>query len=435
MRDKEMKHSKKTHCNKSRRHFIGQVASIGALASTGLIKPSLSKADPLHSSFGRPVSQSTYLSSQFLQNHNIGFNGYTKDRVIEKYVLANGTRIYNPVISRFHSLDSMSPFGRGGTNSYAYCLGDPINKRDPSGHFAIMAYLISAIIGAIVGAITSTIVEGIRSDITGDPFDWKQVAIGTLTGFISGGFGAIGQGSSLLVKTGLALGSITSSALLEFGINSASGMPLKDAGIQAGIGAGIGLITFGVGTRAQGGIFKVTNAIRNLIGRGSSIIPGGHNLGKDFVIYYKSGNPGVKTKDLLFSSHGSHSNFGRRVVARYDLKYYSNHGNSLVDEGFGNFGNRGVFGFRSLKQKGSKSFNYTLTHYEKDHFTKNTIASSCNFDVAVVRPGIRTTTEKLQNSLLSSNHNYSSIQLVHCRSYVVGAKPQEAMAFEFAPFQ
>lgn len=36
----------------------------------------------------------------------------------------------------FNSPDEMSPFDRGGINSYAYCLNDPINRNDPSGYFS-----------------------------------------------------------------------------------------------------------------------------------------------------------------------------------------------------------------------------------------------------------------------------------------------------------
>ncbi|MEE4636302.1 RHS repeat-associated core domain-containing protein [Pseudomonas alliivorans] len=35
---------------------------------------------------------------------------------------------------RFNQPDNLSPFGRGGLNAYAYCLGDPVNRGDPSGH-------------------------------------------------------------------------------------------------------------------------------------------------------------------------------------------------------------------------------------------------------------------------------------------------------------
>ncbi|MBV4494330.1 RHS repeat-associated core domain-containing protein [Pseudomonas sp. SWRI12] len=64
----------------------------------------------------------------------LGFNGQRPDPVTGHYLLGNGYRAFNPVLMRFNSPDSWSPFGRGGLNSYTYCLGDPINKIDPTGH-------------------------------------------------------------------------------------------------------------------------------------------------------------------------------------------------------------------------------------------------------------------------------------------------------------
>ncbi|MHC8315205.1 RHS repeat-associated core domain-containing protein [Pseudomonas sp. LB3P31] len=64
----------------------------------------------------------------------LGFNGETMDPVTGYYHLGNGYREYNPVLMRFNGPDSWSPFGAGGLNAYAYCAGDPINNRDPSGH-------------------------------------------------------------------------------------------------------------------------------------------------------------------------------------------------------------------------------------------------------------------------------------------------------------
>ena len=52
---------------------------------------------------------------------------------MERYHLGHGRRVYNPVLRRFHEADSLSPFAAGGLNAYAYCAGDPINYRDPSG--------------------------------------------------------------------------------------------------------------------------------------------------------------------------------------------------------------------------------------------------------------------------------------------------------------
>jgi len=62
------------------------------------------------------------------------FNGMKLERGTHAYLLGNGYRVFNPVIHRFHNPDSLSPFGKGGINSYVYCLSDPINRRDPTGH-------------------------------------------------------------------------------------------------------------------------------------------------------------------------------------------------------------------------------------------------------------------------------------------------------------
>ncbi|MDN4543673.1 RHS repeat-associated core domain-containing protein [Pseudomonas sp. C32] len=65
----------------------------------------------------------------------LGFNGERWDPVTGCYLLGNGYRAFNPVLMRFNSPDSLSPFGKGGFNSYAYCLGDPVNFFDPNGHW------------------------------------------------------------------------------------------------------------------------------------------------------------------------------------------------------------------------------------------------------------------------------------------------------------
>ena len=64
----------------------------------------------------------------------LGFNGERPDPVTGHYHLGNGYRQFNPVLMRFNSPDSWSPFGSGGLNAYAYCGGDPVNRADPTGH-------------------------------------------------------------------------------------------------------------------------------------------------------------------------------------------------------------------------------------------------------------------------------------------------------------
>ncbi|MDN4546493.1 RHS repeat-associated core domain-containing protein [Pseudomonas sp. C32] len=65
----------------------------------------------------------------------LGFNGERPDPVTGHYHLGNGYRQFNPVLMRFNSPDSWSPFGEGGVNAYAYCEGDPRNRNDATGHF------------------------------------------------------------------------------------------------------------------------------------------------------------------------------------------------------------------------------------------------------------------------------------------------------------
>lgn len=125
-------------------------------------------------------------------NSILGFNGERIDPVSGTYHLGNGYRAYNPVLMRFDCPDSLSPFGAGGINPYAYCAGDPINRIDPSGHlnwqaiieiiFGVIGIGLSifsagisiAAAGGIVAAITASstpsLVAGtlsIISDITG----------------------------------------------------------------------------------------------------------------------------------------------------------------------------------------------------------------------------------------------------------------------------
>lgn len=182
-----------------------------------------------------------------MTNCTLGFNGERKDPVSGVYHLGAGYRAYSPVLMRFNAADSISPFGRGGVNSYAYCLGDPVNRCDPSGHVAILSLLIGAIAGSVLGASVTAVGEGIRAAATGTRFDWKQVGIGAALGFISGGFGAAMSGTKLAVKIGLTVSDAVVSGAADFGLSVASGSTIQEAGEKVGIGVAVGLFSFGVG--------------------------------------------------------------------------------------------------------------------------------------------------------------------------------------------
>ena len=85
----------------------------------------------------------------------LGYAGTLREQDTGWYFLGD-YRIYNPVLMRFHSRDSLSPFGEGGLNGYAYCAGDPVNRIDPSGHSWLDWLLPAAGLAlALVGTVAS----------------------------------------------------------------------------------------------------------------------------------------------------------------------------------------------------------------------------------------------------------------------------------------
>lgn len=88
------------------------------------------------------VSVRSYSPFGFLNRHRsidatCAFNGCYHEPATHIYLLGNGYRAFNPLLMRFHSPDSLSPFTEGGLNAYAYVGNDPANRIDPSGHFSI----------------------------------------------------------------------------------------------------------------------------------------------------------------------------------------------------------------------------------------------------------------------------------------------------------
>ncbi|QXE34195.1 hypothetical protein KQY30_07745 [Streptomyces sp. GMY02] len=95
----------------------------------------------------------------------LGFDGERTDPALGWYHLGNGYRPYHPGMMRFTVPDELSPFGAGGINPYAYCLGDPINRVDPTGHLSWMAWLgiglgIAGLALAVVTAGASIVAAG-----------------------------------------------------------------------------------------------------------------------------------------------------------------------------------------------------------------------------------------------------------------------------------
>lgn len=92
----------------------------------------------------------------------LGFSGEQLDTPTGLYLLGNGYRAYSPTLMRFLSPDSLSPFGAGGLNPYAYCAGDPINRVDPTGHF--WEAILSGVL-AFVGIAASILTLGVATPL------------------------------------------------------------------------------------------------------------------------------------------------------------------------------------------------------------------------------------------------------------------------------
>ena len=114
----------------------------------------------------------------------VGWNGQWRDPVTGWYHLGNGYRVYNPVLMCFHSPDAWSPFVSGEINPYAYCLCDPTNRLDPSGHFSIFGWQITwrdfaqAVVGLAVSVLAAMFTDGASLAI--------QAGVDIATGAVSG---------------------------------------------------------------------------------------------------------------------------------------------------------------------------------------------------------------------------------------------------------
>lgn len=100
----------------------------------------------------------------------LGFSGERRDPVTGHYLLGNGHRAFNPVLMRFNCPDRLSPFGRGGLNPYAYCLGDPVNFSDPTGRFAEIGRLLTSLFGVVNARIVMS--PAIPFKLAKDALQW-----------------------------------------------------------------------------------------------------------------------------------------------------------------------------------------------------------------------------------------------------------------------
>lgn len=215
------------------------------------------------------------------------FNGELKDPISETYHLGNGYRSYSPKLMRFNAPDSLSPFGGGGINPYAYCLGDPINNVDPSGHISwqgwvgigmgILSIMAAGVTGgmsiaasggimaAISSASTSTLILGtlnIISDvvsIVSGPLEAAYPESSAILGWISFATGIVGIGTSI-ASFGSSLFKAKGSYNLE-SATKAAGLFSKDGAFVTSMSINMKILNASIKESSHFNVF--TDATRN----------------------------------------------------------------------------------------------------------------------------------------------------------------------------
>ncbi|MFK3819267.1 RHS repeat-associated core domain-containing protein [Pseudomonas sp. NPDC089407] len=124
--------------------LFGHDRQIQAIKATALRSISLLATTHMHSPMAaqdskifHPLVNNPFGFMSLPEGQTVGFNGERIDMQSCMYALGQGYRWYSTALMRFASTDSVSPFGAGGINAYAYALNDPVNHFDPDGHITV----------------------------------------------------------------------------------------------------------------------------------------------------------------------------------------------------------------------------------------------------------------------------------------------------------
>ena len=223
-----------------RRNLQGDVTGIYAADGTRL-------AEYAYDAYGNCTV--VYAQNSDIANNNpIRYRGYYFDVETQLYWVSS--RYYSPELCRWISPDSieyLDPQSINGLNLYAYCGNDPINKYDPTGHFAISLTVLGLIIGAAIGVTAGGIAAYNIAKNNGaegwELFGW------TMAGIVGGGVigGALGAGVGALVTkaTGVIGLSITKYSIIPIKGTTVLGHMPGYIGAAQATGSGYYLVSNG----------------------------------------------------------------------------------------------------------------------------------------------------------------------------------------------
>jgi len=222
-------------------------------------------AEYFYDAWGRQTDEDGTVYSTYTEPLLLLGRGYTGHEHLPWFNLINmNARLYDPVVGRFLSPDPyvQAPSELQNFNRYSYCMNNPLMYIDQDGEF--WHIIIGAVIGGVINVITNW-----------DNIDnfWEGISA----------FG-VGAGAGALTAINPALGAIVGGAATNAANSiigqTGNGVGLGDVnwgtvGKQAGIGAAVGAVTYGVGSainktgltdKILNGTGIINSSARNIVG-------------------------------------------------------------------------------------------------------------------------------------------------------------------------
>lgn len=207
----------------------------------------------------------------------LGFQGERLDPSTGCYLLGRGYRAYNPRLMRFHSPDSWSPFEDGGINAYAYCLGDPINLKDPTGHLSTWGWVKIGVTAALAAASIALTVVTMGATAPLVPISvnaFALLALEVISAAVSIASAVVDElapdtvGAQILTYSSLVLGvvSLGATGVAKVGSKGIGFALSKSVGSLADvITAQQGVARVAVGRRLYGAVSTANEALRSTV--------------------------------------------------------------------------------------------------------------------------------------------------------------------------